>query len=159
MTVRSLTPLSSLHTKTKRSALWSSPVKSAQPAPPILLEQVPVGWGCRKSRMALALLLRQSLHGVWGLASSSVLHSLGEPKHRAPCTPCSSSRWRVSQGAMPRQGQAEHPRRQERHARIPSGILEACRVPSPVTGTVNLPTSYICLSWSHQGSLGWGQRP
>lgn len=80
--------------------------------------------------MAQALLLRQSLNGLWGLASSSVLHSLGEPKHRAPCTPCSSSRWRVSEGAMPRQRQAEHPRRRERRAQIPSGILEASGCPA-----------------------------
>lgn len=105
--------------------------------------------------MGQALLCTQSLRGLWGLASSSVLHSLGEPKHRALCTPYSSSRWRVSKRAMPRQGQAEHPRRQERHARIPSDVLEACRVASPVTDTMSLPTSYMSV-WSHQGSLGWG---
>lgn len=59
MAVRSLRPLSSLHAKTVLSP--------SDPACPILVEQAPVGWGYRRSRMAQALLLPQSLHGLWGV--------------------------------------------------------------------------------------------
>lgn len=95
--------------------------------------------------MDQALVLRRSLPGLWGLASSSGLHSLGGGLSTGRLVP----HVRAAGGELVREpcpgGARLHPRRQERHARIPSDVLEACRVPSPVTGPVSLPTSYMSV--------------